>query len=212
MPDTTATMPGPCDCPLVTSWRSTWEQRYRKRRAGRRSEHVREQSARNGNGAAPRETLRVWTAATATGSARPASPAFLAPLAAAVAGIAATSRFSGAVSSAMNGVAGAIPVVNEIAPTSGWRIYAVDPPMPRADPATYRLKIGGRVAKPVELSLADLAAMPTVEQVSDFHCVTGGSVPGVRWRGLRPQTLTDLVQPAAGIRQVMFRSLEGPYV
>ena len=138
--------------------------------------------------------------------------AFLGTRVAGVAGIAVTSRFSGAVSSAMNGVAGAIPVVNEIAPTSGWRIYAVDPPMPTADPATYRLKIGGRVAKPVELSLADLAAMPTVEQVSDFHCVTGWSVGGVRWRGVRPQTLIDLVQPATDIRQVTFRSLEGPYV
>ena len=138
--------------------------------------------------------------------------AFLGTLAAGVAGIAVTSRFSGAVTNAMNGVAGAIPVVNEIAPTSGWRIYAVDPPMPTADPATYRLKIGGRVAKPIELSLADLAAMPTVEQVSDFHCVTGWSVAGVRWRGVRPQTLSDLVQPLSGSRQVTVRSLEGPYV
>jgi DMSO/TMAO reductase YedYZ molybdopterin-dependent catalytic subunit len=138
--------------------------------------------------------------------------AFLGTLAAGVAGIAITSRFSGAVTNAMNGVANAIPVVNQIAPTSGWRIYAVDPPMPTYDPATYRLRIGGRVAKPVELSLADLAAMPTVEQVSDFHCVTGWTVNQVRWRGVRPQTLIDLVQPAAGIGQVTFQSLEGPYV
>ena len=138
--------------------------------------------------------------------------AFLGTLAAGVAGIAITSRFSGAVTDAMNGVANAIPVVNQIAPTSGWRIYAVDPPMPTYDASTYRLKIGGRVGKPVELSLADLAAMPTVEQVSDFHCVTGWTVNQVRWRGVRPQTLIELVQPAAGIRQVTFKSLEGPYV
>ena len=54
--------------------------------------------------------------------------------------------------------------------------------------------------------------MPAVEQVSDFHCVTGWSVPGVKWRGVRPQTLVDLVKPNAGLRQVTFASLEDPYV
>jgi DMSO/TMAO reductase YedYZ molybdopterin-dependent catalytic subunit len=138
--------------------------------------------------------------------------AFLGTLVAGIGGIALTSRFSNAVSSAMSGVAGAIPVVNEIAPTSGWRIYAVNPPMPEFDPATYRLKIGGQVENAVELTYADLLAMPAVEQVSDFHCVTGWSVPGVKWRGVRPQTLIDLVKPHAGLRQVTFASLEDPYV
>ena len=138
--------------------------------------------------------------------------AFLGTLAAGIGGIALTSRFSGFVSNAMSGVAGAIPVVNEIAPTSGWRIYAVDAPMPVFDPASYRLKIGGQVEHPVELTYADLQALPAVEQVSDFHCVTGWSVPAVHWRGIRPQTLVDLVKPRAGLKQVTFRSLEGPYV
>ena len=138
--------------------------------------------------------------------------AFLGTIAAGIGGIALTSRFSNAVSNAMSGVAGAIPVVNEIAPTSGWRIYAVNPPMPVFDPASYRLKIGGQVAKPVELTYAELLALPTVEQVSDFHCVTGWSVPKVKWRGVRPQTLIDLVQPKSGLRQVTFSSLEDPYV
>ena len=84
--------------------------------------------------------------------------AFLGTIVAGIGGIALTSRFSDAVSSAMSGVAGAIPVVNEIAPTSGWRIYAVNPPMPEFDPATYRLKIGGQVDNPVELTYADLLA------------------------------------------------------
>jgi len=138
--------------------------------------------------------------------------AFLGTLVAGIGGIALTSRFSSAVSDAMSGVAGAIPVVNEIAPTSGWRIYAVDSPMPVFDPATYRLKIGGQVEKPVELTYAELTALPAVDQVSDFHCVTGWSVPAVHWRGVRPQTLIDLVRPHDGLKQVTFGSLEGPYV
>jgi DMSO/TMAO reductase YedYZ molybdopterin-dependent catalytic subunit len=138
--------------------------------------------------------------------------AFLGTVAAGISGIALASRFSSTVSDAMSGVAGAIPVVNEIAPTSGWRIYSVNPPMPVFDAKTYRLKIGGEVAKPVELTYDELLALPAVEQVSDFHCVTGWSVPNVKWRGVQPQTLIDLVQPRAGLRQVTFASLEDPYV
>ena len=124
--------------------------------------------------------------------------AFLGTLVAGIGGIALTSRFSSAVSNAMSGVAGAIPVVNEIAPTSGWRIYAVNPPMPVFDPATYRLKIGGQVEKPVELTYAELTALPAVEQVSDFHCVTGWSVPGVQ---LARRAAADADRPRAAARR-----------
>src|SRR5689334_14608066 len=63
----------------------------------------------------------------------------------------------------------------------GWRIYAVNPPYPTFDPATWRLTIDGLVERPQRLSHAELLALPAAQQVSDFHCVTGWSVPGVRW-------------------------------
>src|ERR1051326_4289982 len=46
-------------------------------------------------------------------------------------------------------VAGAIA---PILPTGGWRIYTVASTMPVFEPATWRLKIGGMVAHPQELS------------------------------------------------------------
>jgi DMSO/TMAO reductase YedYZ molybdopterin-dependent catalytic subunit len=138
--------------------------------------------------------------------------AFFGTIAAGIGGIALASRFSGAVSSAMSGVAGAIPVVKDIAPTEGWRIYAVNPPMPVFDPATFRLEITGLVAEPRTLTWEEVAALPTEPQVSDFHCVTGWSVNDVRWEGIRPSTLLDLCRPAAAATHVTFFSSEHPYM
>jgi len=98
------------------------------------------------------------------------------------------------------------------APGSGWRIYSVNPPMPRFDPATWRLRIGGMVAHPVELTYADLLALPHTRQVSDFHCVTGWSVPAVQWGGVRFADLLAAARPLPGAGAATFVSAERPYV
>ena len=92
-----------------------------------------------------------------------------------------------------------------------FRIYAVNPPYPRFDPATWRLSIGGLVERPQEFSMAQLRALPVAEQTSDFHCVTGWSVLGVRWRGVR---FDDLLREAGVLpqaRALRFVSTEKPY-
>jgi DMSO/TMAO reductase YedYZ molybdopterin-dependent catalytic subunit len=103
-------------------------------------------------------------------------------------------------------------VRNAIPFGGGWRIYAVDPPYPRFDPATWRLRIDGLVERPVELTYAQLRGLPRAEQVSDFHCVTGWSVDGVRWRGVRFAALLDLARPRPAARALTFASAEDPYV
>src|SRR5581483_4965953 len=84
-------------------------------------------------------------------------------------GKAAWSRVSGTISP----VAGAIA---PILPTQGWRIYTVAATMPVFDPATWRLRIGGLVEQPQELTYDQLRALPQASQVSVFHCVTGWTV------------------------------------
>ncbi len=101
--------------------------------------------------------------------------------------------------------------VSSFVPTSGWRIYTVGSSMPDPDPATFRLTIGGLVDRPASLSLADLRAMPRADQVSDFHCVTGWSVTGVRWGGVRIADLLDHVGASASARGLRFVSAEVPY-
>ena len=96
-------------------------------------------------------------------------------------------------------------------PGSGWRIYAVNPPFPRFDESSWRLRIDGLVRTPVELTYADVRELPQAGQVSDFHCVTGWSVPGVRWQGVRFSDLLALADPQPPAEALTFVSSERPY-
>lgn len=68
--------------------------------------------------------------------------------------------------------------------------------LPEVDPTTWRLRVDGLVERPLELDWAAFLALPQVEDVSDFHCVTTWSRMDNRWKGVR---LSDLAQ-AAGLR------------
>lgn len=61
----------------------------------------------------------------------------------------------------------------------------------------WRLEIGGLVEQPLELSFADLMALPQVEEESDFHCVTTWSRMDMRFGGVR---LIEVLA-RAGIRE-----------
>ena len=114
--------------------------------------------------------------------------------------------------SAVNGLSNVIPsAASALVPSSGWRIYTIADTMPDIDPAAYRLRVGGLVAKPVTLTLKDLKALPRTEQVSDFHCVTGWSVDGVRWAGVLMTDLLAHVGAKDSAGAVHFISAEVPY-
>lgn len=135
--------------------------------------------------------------------------AFLGMIAAGAAGIVIAPSISGGVNRVVSSL---IPArVSSAISGGGWRIYSVSPPMPAFDPGSYTLRIGGLVERPRILRWRDVAALPGDEQVSDFQCVTGWSVEGVRWEGIRPATLIDLVSPLPRARYVSFVSLEAPY-
>ena len=73
----------------------------------------------------------------------------------------------------------------------------------------WRLKIDGRVTKPVQLTWEQFHALPQVEDVSDFHCVTTWSKYDCRWGGVAFTTLYELVQPEADARFVYFTGYDG---
>jgi DMSO/TMAO reductase YedYZ molybdopterin-dependent catalytic subunit len=107
------------------------------------------------------------------------------------------------------------PVASAVAPilpTGGWRIYTISGHMPAFDPATWRLTIGGQVEQATSLTYAQLKALPRVEQVSNFHCVTGWSVDNVRWAGVRLHDVLDQAKPLASGHALQFTSMEVPYV
>src|SRR6476646_619130 len=54
---------------------------------------------------------------------------------------------------------------------------------PQVDIANWKLAIGGLVEHPVTLSWDQFLALPQIEDVSDFHCVTTWSRYDNRWGG-----------------------------
>jgi len=74
----------------------------------------------------------------------------------------------------------------------------------------YRLRINGLADTPVELSLAELRALPGHEQITQHFCIQGWS--GIaKWGGVSMRTLIDLVGPQPEAKWVVFYSLgDGP--
>jgi sulfoxide reductase catalytic subunit YedY len=72
--------------------------------------------------------------------------------------------------------------------------------------AAYRLRIGGLVERPLELSLAELRALPRQEQITTHFCIQGWS--GVaKWGGVPIKRILDLVDPKPEARYAVFYSL-----
>jgi len=74
--------------------------------------------------------------------------------------------------------------------------------LPEIDPSAWTLEIGGHVENPVTLDWAAFMALPQVDDVSDFHCVTTWSRYDNHWRGVRFSTLAELAVPAEDARFV----------
>src|SRR5262245_23078874 len=54
---------------------------------------------------------------------------------------------------------------------------------PPAVPDEPSIEIGGVVAEPFRVPLADLDALPRCELTANFHCVAGWSATDLRWEG-----------------------------
>jgi len=59
----------------------------------------------------------------------------------------------------------------------------------------WRLEVGGHVANPTTFTWEQFMALPQVEDVSDFHCVTTWSRFNNHWKGVRFRTIAELVVP-----------------
>jgi len=81
--------------------------------------------------------------------------------------------------------------------------------VPPVDLATFRLRLYGAVAEPVDLSWAAIAALPHERVVRDFHCVTTWSVRSVAWEGVLTSELIRLVRPDPDVRWVLARGRDG---
>ena len=82
--------------------------------------------------------------------------------------------------------------------------------VPVFDPAGWDFRVGGLVAAPLALTYEAFLALPRVEVVSDFHCVTRWSTFDNRWEGVAFREILSRVQPAAAATHVMVLGHRGP--
>jgi DMSO/TMAO reductase YedYZ molybdopterin-dependent catalytic subunit len=76
------------------------------------------------------------------------------------------------------------------------------------DAAQYRLMVGGAVAKPLHVSLSDLAHLPQTRLTATLDC-TGGWYSEEAWQGIRVAELLARAEPHLSARYVRFRSVTG---
>lgn len=92
--------------------------------------------------------------------------------------------------------------------TTGFPVLdlGIHPEIPEAD---WRLSIDGLVDNPTVLDWQQFHALPQVEDVSDFHCVTTWSRFDCRWGGVAFTTLYELAQVRPEARFVYLTSYDG---
>lgn len=79
------------------------------------------------------------------------------------------------------------------------------------DPRTknFKLAVHGEVEKPFEVDYAKLLALGETEVAADVHCVTGWSVLGARWLGVRLKDIADRAGLKRTARYVIFEAAHG---
>lgn len=86
---------------------------------------------------------------------------------------------------------------------------------PEIDLRSWKLDVGGLVENPFTLTWEEFLALPQVEDMSDFHCVTTWSRPDNRWRGVRFKTVAELAIPTEEVRFVLctgYDVMPGTYI
>jgi DMSO/TMAO reductase YedYZ molybdopterin-dependent catalytic subunit len=73
----------------------------------------------------------------------------------------------------------------------------------------WKLQLEGAVDEPLVLRWEDFQRLPQVEDVSDFHCVTGFSRLDVAWKGVRFETVAALARPLPSATHVMCHAADG---
>jgi len=75
--------------------------------------------------------------------------------------------------------------------------------IPYVDAEDWRLEVGGHVEHPFTLTWREFLALPQVDDVSDFHCVTTWSRYDNHWRGVRFSTIAELAVPTTDAAHVL---------
>lgn len=80
---------------------------------------------------------------------------------------------------------------------------------PEVDLATFRLKVWGDVENPIELPWQEFQALPHVELLADFHCVTRWSRLDLTWKGVHVREILKRAKPKPTAKAAMAHCAEG---
>jgi DMSO/TMAO reductase YedYZ molybdopterin-dependent catalytic subunit len=86
---------------------------------------------------------------------------------------------------------------------------------PDVDLETWRLEVTGLVEHPFTLTFPEFLALPQVDDVSDFHCVTTWSRYDNHWTGVRFRTLAEMAVPKDSARFILctgYDFMPGSYI
>ena len=119
--------------------------------------------------------------------------------------------FGARIQDGLERVATNVPGLSSLLPGDRFRIYTVTGRLPQRSEAEYRLRVGGHVDQHLDMSAADLKAMPVTRLTKDFQCVTGWRVRDVKWKGVRLSALLDRAGVKEGAGGVRFHSFDGRY-
>jgi DMSO/TMAO reductase YedYZ molybdopterin-dependent catalytic subunit len=81
--------------------------------------------------------------------------------------------------------------------------------VPEFDPAKWGFRIWGEVEAAVRWSWSEFGALPRIESVSDFHCVTRWSRFDNRWKGVAFREILKQVKPTAEASHVLVHAGQG---
>ncbi|HYT71588.1 MAG TPA: molybdopterin-dependent oxidoreductase [Gemmatimonadales bacterium] len=89
--------------------------------------------------------------------------------------------------------------------------YFISSVMPMlVNPAAWRLRVGGLVRQPLELSLEELTRLPRTSYTVKHHCVEGWSAIAT-WHGVPVSAVVERSQPLAAARYIEFVSFDAGY-
>jgi DMSO/TMAO reductase YedYZ molybdopterin-dependent catalytic subunit len=79
----------------------------------------------------------------------------------------------------------------------------------------WKLEVGGLAENPFTLKWEQFLALPQVDDVSDFHCVTTWSRYDNHWRGVRVRTIAEMAVPKENARFILctgYDFMPGTYI
>jgi DMSO/TMAO reductase YedYZ molybdopterin-dependent catalytic subunit len=84
---------------------------------------------------------------------------------------------------------------------------------PSVSASVWRLRISGLVARPMELDLDGLRALPAVTQLQTLECISNGIGAGLmsnaEWVGVPMPMLLAAARPTSSVRRVVMRGADG---